>query len=180
MSPSENSNDTRGLGRGMLIAFWLLVIVVLTWTFGNFEKHSFNPNQSIEGRVNQNFREVVLESNRQHHYVADGRINNQRVTFLLDTGATDVVVPAQLANRLGLQRGPSSLASTANGAVRVYSTLIDTLQLGNIRLHNVRASINPGMNGNEVLMGMSALRSIEFYQRDGRLVLRQPVISTNY
>ena len=95
------------------------------------------------------------------------------MTFLLDTGATDVVVPEDLATKLQLQKGPSHLASTANGRIRVYSTTIEHLQLGSIELRNVRASINPGMNGQGVLLGMSALSAVDFRQQNGQLILRQ-------
>ncbi|WP_346427727.1 retropepsin-like aspartic protease family protein, partial [Pseudomonas aeruginosa] len=50
---------------------------------------------------------------------------------------------------------------------------LDQLQLGDIRLSGVAALIAPGMDGDEVLLGMSALKQLEFTQRDGTLVLRQ-------
>lgn len=177
MLPSDkntgNNSDTRTMGRGMLVIFWLLVLGLLTWGFGNWEHQQINPNSNPISSENAQYREVILDSNRQHHYVANGQINGQSVTFLLDTGATDVVIPAKLANELGLKRGRAATAYTANGSVRVYATELDNLQLGSIRLRNVRASINPGMDGDGVLLGMSALRSIEFQQRNGQLILRQ-------
>ncbi len=171
--PSQDSS--KGMGRGMLAIFWLLMVGLLTWVFGNWESDQINPNTTPGGSVNAQYREVILDSNRQHHYVATGKINGKTVTFLLDTGATDVVIPQQLANTLGLQRGSSQLAATANGNVRVYTTRLNHLQLGNIQLHDVKASINPGMRGDGVLLGMSALKSIDFSQRNGQLILRQPL-----
>ncbi|GAB3093097.1 TIGR02281 family clan AA aspartic protease [Aestuariicella hydrocarbonica] len=175
MPPSQAPSDTRAMGKGMLIVFWLLVIGLLTWGFGNWEESQINPNTSPNSSINAQYREVVLDSNRQHHYVASGLINQQPVVFLLDTGATDVVIPQRLANKLGLKAGNPQIASTANGNVTVYSTRLDNVALGDIHLTDVRASINPGMRGNEVLLGMSALKSIEFRQSQGQLVLRQAV-----
>jgi aspartyl protease family protein len=40
-------------------------------------------------------------------------------------------------------------------------------------LQQVRASINPNMQGNEVLLGMSFLKHLEFTQRGDSLTLRQ-------
>lgn len=173
MNPTDPHTDSRGLGKGMLLIFWLLVIGLLTWGFGNWEGRQSNPNSSPQSRETAQYREVILNSNKQHHYVATGSINNQPVTFLLDTGATDVVVPEGLAKKLNLIAGQGQMARTANGVVRVYATRLDSLQLGSIRLHDVRASINPGMQGNQVLLGMSALRSIDFQQSNGQLILRQ-------
>ncbi|MBT8148751.1 MAG: retroviral-like aspartic protease family protein, partial [Gammaproteobacteria bacterium] len=63
---------------------------------------------------------------------------------------------------------------TANGPVKVYSTRIGKLQLGDIVLYDVPADLNPGMDGsNEILLGMSALSQVEFSQRDGVLLLSQ-------
>lgn len=173
MNPTDQNSDSRGLGKGMLIVFWLLVIGLLTWGFGDWEGRQHNPNSSPQSRETAQYREVILDSNKQHHYVANGLINGQTVTFLLDTGATDVVIPQGLADKLNLIPGQSQMARTANGTIRVYATRLDSLQLGSIHLRDVRASINPGMHGNDVLLGMSALRSIDFQQRNGQLILRQ-------
>jgi len=116
---------------------------------------------------------VVLESNRQGQYVLTGAINSVPAEFILDTGATDVVIPPGLAEASGLEYGYQSQAMTANGLVNIYSTLIDELHLGKITLHDVRASINPAMHESMVLLGMSALRQIEFNQRGSQLTLRQ-------
>ena len=52
------------------------------------------------------------------------------------------------------------------------SATIAELQIGDILLTGVRASINPAMTGNTVLLGMSALRHVEFTQRGDQLTLR--------
>lgn len=167
------SNGHRPLGRGMLAIFWLLALALLTVFFGSWEDKQYNPNQTVNSQQGDGLREVVLQRNRYNHYVANGQINGKEVTFMLDTGATAVVVPKNLANKLGLIPGKRYFASTANGRVEVRGTRIDTLQLGAITLHDLRASINPGMDGNEILLGMSALKQVEFSQRGKELTLRQ-------
>ena len=157
----------------MLTVTWIGVLAALTFVFANWEERQHNPNMNPESIVEGQIREVILEGNKRHHYVATGRINDEYVTFLLDTGASDVVVPADLAGKLGLEPGARSYAQTANGVVEVRRTRIDSLELGAIQLRNVRASINPGMSGKGVLLGMSALREVEFTQRGNQLTLRQ-------
>ena len=78
-----------------------------------------------------------------------------------------------LARRLDLSRGAPIQAQTANGIETTYRTRLDSVRLGTIRIDGVRAHINPGMSGDEVLLGMSFLRDLEFQQRDGVLTLRQ-------
>ncbi len=165
--------EQKPLGKNMLIIGWCIGIGILVLAFGRWEDQQYNPNQSLSNTSETGVREVTLASNRYHHYVATGTINGKDAVFLLDTGATYVSVPAGLARDLGLERGRESLASTANGVVTVYDTRINTLTLGPIQLYNVTASINPGMDGEEILLGMSALRQLELVQKDNQLTLRQ-------
>ena len=169
----NDSVSPQRVGKGMLVIAWVAALVLLTLIFGRWEKHQYNPNSSPDSQMINGVRQVILEENVQNHYVAGGTINGQPVTFLLDTGATDVVIPADLAQKLRLDPGATGMAMTANGPVQVRATRIGELGLGDIRLYDVRASINPGMQGDEILLGMSALKQVEFSQRGGTLVLRQ-------
>ena len=161
-------------GSGKIILAWMLFLGLLTWGFSGMLDHQRNPNRTVDSRLDsQGHHEVVLRRNRSGHYLATGAINGQPVTLLVDTGATTVTVPEALGRRLGLKRGLPLQAQTANGTVTVYSTTLRTVALGSVVLHDVRANINPGMAGDEVLLGMSFLRSLELVQRDGELLIRQ-------
>ncbi|MBL4584433.1 MAG: TIGR02281 family clan AA aspartic protease [Pseudomonadales bacterium] len=164
----------RKIGKFMLIFAWILAIVLLTRFFGEWQSELDNPNQSPLTQTNaEGIREVKLLRNRAGHYVSNGQINGQTVKFLLDTGATDVVIPQKTADKLALEYGYASQANTANGVITVYQTELLSLQLGDIELTNVRASINPHMNIGSILLGMSALKQLELIQRDQFLTLRQ-------
>jgi aspartyl protease family protein len=169
----EKPDSPRKFGISMLIIAWLMIFVLLGLFFKEVLDQQTNPNTEPLSHVNQQLAEVVLLPNRQHHYVATGIVNQQTVTFLLDTGATDVVVPESLARRLGLKKGAMQFATTANGTVAVYNTIIDQLAIGDIELQQLRASINPAMEGEVILLGMSALKQVEFTQNSGTLILRQ-------
>lgn len=173
MSDNQAPDSVKSMGKVMMAAAWVVAIGLLTLFFGNWEKNQYNPNRELASHATGEAAEVTLSANRFHHYVASGEINGRPVTFLLDTGATDVAIPAALAAELGLQPGARGHARTANGIVEVRSTVIEELSLGPIRLHDVRASINPGMGGSEILLGMSALRQVELTQKGDQLTLRQ-------
>ena len=158
----------------MLIAAWLLLLGILTIHFSGWLDARDDPNRSVTGTVSERgVREVRLFQDRAGHYVARGRINGSPVRFVLDTGATAVALPSRVAERLGLRAGRPQLARTANGTITTYHTRLDEVSLGTIRLHDVRADINPHMEGEEVLLGMSFLKDLELVQRDGTLTLRQ-------
>ena len=91
----------------------------------------------------------------------------------MDTGATRVSIPAGVAARLGLTRGRPGRASTANGTIVVYATVLDRVTLGNLAMEGVHADINPHMQGDTVLLGMSFMKHLEMTQRGDRLTLRQ-------
>jgi aspartyl protease family protein len=161
-------NDQKKLGKGMIIMAWVLGLLLLTWYFNHRNATQENPNQNLATTG----QTVILQRNASHHYVFTGSINNQSTVFLLDTGATDVTIPQKLAQQLALKKGYPYKASTANGTITVYATIIETLSLGSIVLHNVRAVINPSMGGNEVLLGMSALKNLQFSQKGEQLTIK--------
>lgn len=173
MTTDNNSNPNKQLGKTMMILAWLVVLGLLVMFFSHQEEQAYNPNHNPDAQQSSQANIVTLQRNQQYHYVSKGTINTQTVTFLLDTGATHVVVPEALAQQLNLLKGPSQRVNTANGTIDVYSTKIDELTIGNITLRQVIASINPYMNGEEILLGMSALKSIEFTQRGDQLTLKQ-------
>ena len=163
----------RRAGRLLMILAWAAALFLATRYFGDWEDRQRNPNAQVQSSHGQGFIEVRLLGNGQGHFVADGAINGQVVHFMLDTGATDVAVPETLAGKLGLTRGSPVVLSTANGRAAGYSTRLADLQLGDIHLQNVRAVVIPGLDDDTVLLGMSALKQLEFTQRGGTMLLRQ-------
>ena len=115
---------------------------------------------------------IVLEQDRNGHYEAEGQINGQAVTFLVDTGATDVALPESVARTLGLDFGPRVQVMTAAGPVNAWMTRLDEVSVGGIRRRNVRATITSG-EFNGILLGMSFLKHYGLQQQDGKLVIRQ-------
>lgn len=169
---SSQAPGRRG-AKVMLALAWCAALLLATHFFGKWEERRYNPNRTPQSLNGDGYIEVQLLSGRGGHYLLDGQINGDTVTLLLDTGATSVAVPAPLAERLKLERGAPVRIRTANGTVTGHRTRLHSLQLGAIQLHDVPALVTPGMDGEEVLLGMSALKRLEFTQRGGTLTLRQ-------
>jgi aspartyl protease family protein len=171
---SSGDNPTRRIGFLMVALMWLVVLGLFTAYFTHWEQTQFNPNQTVTKMTGpEGVREVVLQRNRYGHYVATGAIDDQPVVFMLDTGASDISVPQVVATRLGLKRGPVVYYQTAAGPAKAYMTRLDSVTLGDIELRNVRAHINPNVNDDEVLLGMTFLKHLEFTQRGDNLTIRQ-------
>lgn len=169
--PPTAPDSTVRMGKGMFYAAWVLALALLTFGFHQWLEGQKTPSAKsarVEDRL-----EVALTRNRYGHYQTRGHINGQEVEFIVDTGATEVSIPGGVARRLGLQRGAPMAVMTAGGAITVYATGLKSVRLGDIELHGIKAHINPTVNGEEVLLGMSFLKHTEFAQRGNTLTLRQ-------
>ena len=169
---SDNDFEKK-TGKGMIILAWIILLMLLSFYFSFYLERQKNPNRNLTLEQSGNIKQTRLQRNRAGHYVANGMINNRPVVFLLDTGATDIAIPAKIAEDLGLTPGAKMSVYTANGRINVYATLLDSVNLGGIKLYGVRAGINPYMGGDEVLLGMSFLKHLEFSQKGDELLIRQ-------
>lgn len=160
-------------GKILMFLAWGAGLFLATRFFGDWEDRQQNPNTHVASQHGKGYIEVQLLADRRGHFVSTGRINGQAVEFMVDTGATDVAIPAEVADKLRLSRGVPVTVSTANGESRGYRAVLDSLQVGDIVLRNVRAFVAPGLEGEQILLGMSAMKQLEFTQRGGTLLLRQ-------
>lgn len=158
----------------MIIAAWVLLLILLTVFFNDRLDRQNNPNRQLATVTINGKTAVQLQRNRFGHYVATGSINGHPVEFMLDTGATDVSIPASIADELGLQRGRAMSYQTANGIINAWQTTVDEIQLGPLRLGPIPASINPGDSSEAVLLGMSFLKHLNFSQQGDTLTLEYP------
>lgn len=159
-------------GRAMLYIGWVIFLALLVYIFGNWEEAKINPNQNVQSSINGETAEVILQRNSQGHYLLNAKVNGATVTFLVDTGASQLVFTESQARKAGLVAGGSYPVSTANGTIRVMSTEVGSLKIGDIELYQLPAAINPHMDG-YALLGMSALVNLEWTQRGDKLIIGQ-------
>ena len=119
------SHSTRKLGSTFTWLGWIIGFLILALLFDSILDKQMNPNQSVQTVMNGSQQAIVLERNRQGHYLFNGEINGKSVTFLVDTGATTTSIPAHMANRLGLSKGQRFTVQTANGTSYAYTTLLE-------------------------------------------------------
>lgn len=167
------AHSTKKLGMMFTAAAWILGFLLLALVFSKILDQQSNPNQSVSTLQTADFQEVVLTRNRNGHYRFDGEINRHKVTFLVDTGATITAIPGRLQQALGLEQGPATSVSTANGITTAYLTRLEQLSIGQIELFDINASIIPGMEVGEILLGMNVLKHFELVQRGDQLIIRQ-------
>jgi aspartyl protease family protein len=117
---------------------------------------------------------IVLSAGPGGHFIAGGAINGQAAQFVVDTGATSVVLSQQEAERMGLdyRKGPQGTVSTANGLVPVHSMTLTQVQVGDVKVYNVAAMVVPAPMP-FVLLGNSFLNRFSMKREGDTMTLER-------
>ena len=133
-------------------------------------------NQSIAG----NFKKPSLDKVRivpdaQGMYFVRGKINGRPIKFLVDTGATNVVMSGRQARALKIdfKKGLRGQAQTAAAIVEAWRVTLNSVSIGDIKLSNVTATVIDGDQPREALLGNSFLGQTDMQQADSALVIRK-------
>ena len=148
-------------------AIWVLIFfgAVVIYGFKDSIESQLFPRTSVQ----QIGEEIILTRAGDGHFYATLNINNADITFVVDTGATNVVISRDDALRIGLN--PDELnymgrAQTANGTVRTADVRLDEVNFANRTDRNLRASVNGGELDTS-LLGMSYLNRFTTIQISG-------------
>lgn len=135
---------------------WGVIFVGVLAAYGLWEdvRRDIAPRQTmIAGGV----IEVPVGLDGHYHLVLD--LNRVPVDFIIDTGASEIVLTKADAARIGLDPEGlqySQFAQTANGRVASAPAIVASVALGEIQDRNVKVSVNAG-EMDVSLLGMSYL-----------------------
>ena len=117
---------------------------------------------------------VVLSAGSGGHFIGQGSINGQSVSFLVDTGATNVSLSRSEAQRLGIdyRKGEHGMSNTANGMVEVHHVKLSSVRLGEVQVYDVDATIVPAAM-QFVLLGNSFLSRFQMRRDNDTMVLEK-------
>jgi aspartyl protease family protein len=119
--------------------------------------------------------ELTLSEGEDGHFHVYGSINGTRIAFLIDTGATDIVLNPSDAKRLGFDLDILNFDrpfGSANGIGYGARTQVAGLAVGPIVFSDVEVSINKAEMGSS-LLGMAFLRRLKSYSvSGGKLILK--------
>ena len=156
----------------MQAAIWVLVFcgVLIAYGFKDTLQQQFVPSLAVQSGGEF---EIVRANDRHFHLTL--KVNGVPIKFIVDTGASDIVLTREDAERSGVDLDSLAFlgrASTANGTVKTAITVLDKVVLGDRIDRDVRASVNGGeMFGS--LLGMSYLNQFsEISIRGDRLILK--------
>lgn len=111
---------------------------------------------------------ATLAADPRGHFFADATVNGQPMRFVVDTGASVVVLMAGDATRMGIdwRKGRPAPMQTANGATTGYLVNLQSVRIGGIELQNIDGVVVERGLGSFGLLGMSFLNRVEM-RREG-------------
>lgn len=162
----------RNFGRTLkMVAAWVMILVGLMAVYGLWGdmQRGMRPAQT-EGTA-----EVTLPRAQDGHYYAQVAVGGTVLTFMVDTGASDVVLTPSDARKVGI--APGSLvyigqAATANGMVRTAQVTLPNVSFGPFQDETLHASVNEAPMDIS-LLGMSYLGQFQITIAGNQMVLRR-------
>ncbi len=124
----------------------------------------------LVNRVSRPERRVTLSANDYGHFLVQADINGVKVELLTDTGATYVALNYESALALGFSRKNlefTSRSSTANGIASVAPVNLETVRIGSIVMHDVKAVIAEPGKMTQNLLGMSFISRLSGFELSG-------------
>ncbi len=117
---------------------------------------------------------IVLTADAQGHFLPPGQINGRAVQFMVDTGATTVVLSESDAKRINLayHKGRKVQVGTANGHVVGHQVQLDSVRVGDAQVHGVTAIVLPQPMP-YVLLGNSFLMRFQLQRNNDQLTLER-------
>ncbi len=173
---------SRDVGVGKILkyfAIWGAVAMIAVglyayrFEFSDFKLRMAGALNPSAVKLNKEGQMVINLSSDGHFYI-NAKVNGQALLFMVDTGASDIVIDKEQAQKIGINLQSLNFNKryeTANGVAFGANITLDEMQIGEVTFTNVHASVNSAQMGTS-LLGMSFLRKFkkyEFYQ--DRLVL---------
>ena len=122
-------------------------------------------------------RSLMLESDRQGHFKVEARIDGRHIDFIVDTGASLVIIRESDAAQIGIRPRPSdytATVSTANGKIKAAPSKLERIEVGGITVYDVPVLVLPDQALWQNLLGMTFLSRLKRYEyANGRMVLEQ-------
>lgn len=141
--------------RDLMVWALIFVMVVIAYGFRDTLREELFPAAMMQVDAYT----IELRRGSDGHFHAELEVNGTPVRFMIDTGATDIVMSRRDAGRVGLDSNQLDFvgrAQTANGMVGVAPVRLARVRLGGFTDTNVPASVSDGsLDGS--LLGMAYL-----------------------
>ncbi|MEO0435980.1 MAG: TIGR02281 family clan AA aspartic protease [Pseudomonadota bacterium] len=140
----------------------------------NGQRQQLGVSQRISGQFSApEKRAVRIPLDQARQYRTNAEINGVRISVIVDTGANIIAMSERHAQLLGIDPtvGTQVRVTTAGSQVPGRSLLLDSVDVGGIRVHSVEATVIKGDFPVDVLLGMSFLEHVQMVDENGVLTL---------
>lgn len=167
------------VGRALLVWGALAVVLIAVYSYRtDIERTGRTVLSSVVPGLAIPIQEgVTISRSADGHFRIKGAINGTPVTFLLDTGASLILLTAEDASRAGIAAAGTDFSlpvSTANGITHVAPVSLDLVTVGSVEETHVAAAVAPAGSVPTSLLGMSFLSRLYRFEITGdRLVMQQ-------
>jgi aspartyl protease family protein len=128
-------------------------------------------------QVSAGQHKMELTSSRDGHFRVDARVDGRHIDFLVDTGASLVIMRETDAATVGIRpmlRDYTAVVSTANGKIKAAPTKLERIEIGDITVFDVPALVLPDEALAQNLLGVAFLSRLRRYEyAGGRMLLEQ-------
>lgn len=157
----------------MLLA-WVLIFVGVAAAYGLWQ--DFNATGQRQTLVQDGGQRIEIARSQDNHYYLSLRVGDLPIRFMVDTGATSIVLSDRDADRLGIDRNSLVFlgeARTANGTIRTARVPLRNVSLEDTTMGDFTAFVGEGQL-DVSLLGMDFLSRFESVEiaRD-RLILKR-------
>lgn len=166
------------------LAIWIIILLGLVAGYqyryelqdvGHRITAGLIPGSPISTRDGDGAVSVTLAKADNGHFEVRGEVNGATVPFMVDTGASSIVLSADDAQRAGIKPDTlifSTPIMTANGLANAANVRLDSIKIGAIERRNIRAMVTQDGRMQGSLLGMNFLNTLSgFSVRGDRLVL---------
>jgi aspartyl protease family protein len=133
--------------------------------------------ETMQDNAQAGRRSLSVARDGRGHFRIDGRIDGQRIGFMIDTGASVIALNERSAAQIGVRptrNDYTALVTTANGKIKAARTRLAMVDVGGLIVRDVDAMVLPDEALSENLLGLSFLSKLKrFEYANGQMVLEQ-------
>ncbi len=160
-------SNTQRFGHLYVLAFWAAVMGVVWFAMDRF----MQPRQAVVTAQG----ELVIPRHRDGHFYVQGSVNGKPLRFMIDTGASSVVVSEAFAQAAALPAGEPMTFHTANGALAGRMVRGVPVSAGPLAVSSLSVGVGLVGGRNEVgLLGQAFLSKFQMQMTREQMVLRRP------
>lgn len=167
----------------LLLAFGVLIMAAYAARFADQEMSKMPARAAAvqpaasQPEPTRSGHSMVLDADRQGHFRVEAHVGGRRLDFMVDTGASLVILRESSAAEVGIRpmrADYTATVSTANGKIKAAPAKLDRIELGDITVFDVKALVLPDEVLAQNLLGVSFLSKLRRYEyANGRMVLEQ-------